>query len=132
VSPAEGEGRRPLSTADGQRLAAEWIAAWNTHDLDTIMGLYASTIVFQTPTIIDTLGIPDGRIQGPDRLRQHFRLGLERLPNLHFELERVYVGVRHVALTYRWADGTEVCELHEYDGDELIHDVQALYESLSW
>jgi SnoaL-like domain len=122
----------PLTGADGVRLAAEWIEAWNGHELDAIMALYAPSIVFQTPTIIDTLGIPDGRVQGADALREHFARGLARLPDLRFELEAVYTGVRSLAITYRWRDGTPVCELHEYDARERIERVQALYHGLSW
>ncbi len=115
-----------------QELAEEWIAAWNAHDLDAIMSLYSPAVVFQTPTIIDSLGIPDGRVEGLDRLREHFARGLERLPDLRFELEEVYTGVHAVAMTYRWHDGTPVCELHEYDAEERIERVQALYHGLSW
>ena len=125
-------GAAPLGGEDGQRLAEEWIAAWNSHDLDAIMALYAPGIEFQTPTIIDTLGVPDGRVQGIAALREHFERGLARLPELRFELERVYVGVRSIAITYTWHDGTPVCELHEYDERELISRVQALYERLDW
>lgn len=121
-----------LSAEQAQRLAAEWVAAWNAHDVEAIMALYAPQIVFQTPTIIDTLGIPDGRVSGKQRLREHFARGLDRLPDLRFELENVYVGVRSLAITYRWHDATPVCELHEYDQDDLIVRVQALYQGLSW
>ncbi len=122
----------PLSSLDAERLAGEWIAAWNSHELDTIMDLYSPQVSFQTPTIIDTLGIADGLVSGAGRLREHFARGLARIPDLHFDLEAVYVGVRSVAITYRWADGTPVCELHEYDPDERIGRVQALYRGLSW
>ncbi len=122
----------PLAAGQAQALAEEWVAAWNAHDLDAIMALYAPGIVFQTPTIIDTLGIADGTVRGAERLREHFARGLERLEDLRFELDGVYAGVSSLAITYRWADGTPVCELHEYDGDGLIERVQALYRGLSW
>ncbi|HEX4437168.1 MAG TPA: nuclear transport factor 2 family protein [Solirubrobacteraceae bacterium] len=121
-----------LSEQRATELAAEWVEAWNAHDLDAILDLYAPGIVFQTPTIIDSLGIPDGRVEGLVDLREHFSRGLARLPDLHFELEQVYCGVRSLAVTYRWADGTPVCELHEYDAQERIERVQALYHGLSW
>jgi len=121
-----------LGTDEATRLAEEWIAAWNSHELDAIMALYGPRIVFQTPTIIDTLGIADGRVEGRDALREHFARGLERLPELCFHLDHVYVGVRSIAMTYRWHDGTPVCELHEYDDDRLIERVQALYRHLAW
>ena len=65
-------------------------------------------------------------------MREHFARGLARLPDLRFDLEQVYVGVRAVAITYRWHDRTPVCELHEYDPEDLIVRVQALYQGLSW
>jgi ketosteroid isomerase-like protein len=115
-----------------RELAEEWVAAWNEHDLDAIVSMYSPDVVFQTPTIIDSLGIPDGRVEGLDRLREHFERGLERLPDLRFELDEVYTGVHAIAIAYRWRDGTPVCELHEYDAEERIERVQALYRGLSW
>jgi hypothetical protein len=122
----------PLTAEQGRALAEEWVAVWNAHDLDAIMALYAPGVSFQTPTIIDTLGIPDGRVQGVERLREHFARGLARLPELRFDLDHIYLGVRSVAIAYRWHDGTPVCELHEYDEDLLIERVLAHYEGLSW
>ncbi len=121
-----------LSEQRAAELAHEWIEAWNEHDLEAILSLYAPGIVFQTPTIIDSLGIPDGRVEGLSDLREHFARGLRRLPDLHFTLEGIYTGVRSIAIAYRWADGTPVCELHEYDPQERIERVQALYRGLSW
>ena len=77
----------PLGDERARELAEEWVAAWNAHDLEAIMALYAPGIVFQTPTIIDTLGVPDGTVRGAERLREHFARGLERLPDLRFELD---------------------------------------------
>jgi SnoaL-like domain len=122
----------PLGDEQALGLAEEWVAAWNAHDLDAIMELYAPEVIFQTPTIIDTLGVPDGTVRGANRLREHFASGLERLPDLRFDLDGVYAGARSLAMTYRWADGTPVCELHEYGEDGLIVRVQALYRGLAW
>jgi hypothetical protein len=123
---------RPLDDASARRLAEEWVAAWNAHDLDSIMALYAPDVRFQTPMIIATMGIADGVVEGPVELREHFARGLARVPKLHFDLDGVYTGVRSLAMVYRRHDGTPVCELHEYDEDGLIVRVQALYRGLSW
>jgi len=132
MSAGAAGGPPPLSDEDAARLAEEWVAAWNAHDLDAILALYAPGVVFQTPTVIATLGIPDGIVRGAEALRTHFARGLERLPDLRFELDSVYTGVRSIAIVYRWADGTPVCELHEYDPQLRIERVQALYRGLSW
>ena len=122
----------PLTAEDGARLAEEWIGAWNSHDVDRIIALYSPDVEFQTPTIIATMGIADGRVRGAEALREHFERGLERLPDLCFEHEQTYLGVRSLAIAYRWRDGTSVAELHEYDDAGLIARVQALYHGLSW
>ena len=122
----------PLTDERARELAGEWVSAWNSHDLDAIMALYAPGVVFQTPTIIATMGVADGRVQGADALREHFARGLKRLPDLRFELDGVYTGVRSLAIAYRWRDGTPVLELHEYDDRDLVERVQALYRGLSW
>lgn len=117
---------------DAQRLAEGWVADWNAHDLEAIMRHYAEDVEFRTPTVIDTLGIEDGRIEGAARLREHFARGLERLPQLRFELDRVYAGVAGSTLAYRWHDGTEVVEIHEYDENGLIRRAEAMYAGLAW
>ena len=121
-----------LTEQRARELAEEWVEAWNEHDLEAILSLYSPAVVFQTPTIVDSLGISDGRVEGLEDLREHFARGLRRLPDLHFRLEQIYTGVRSIAMTYRWGDGTPVCELHEYDEQERIERVQALYRGLSW
>jgi ketosteroid isomerase-like protein len=118
-----------LTEQRARELTEEWVAAWNEHDLEAIMSLYSPGVVFQTPTIIDSLGIADGRVED---LREHFARGLKRLPDLRFELEQVYTGVNSIAMTYRWADGTPVCELYKYDAQERIERVRALYSGLNW
>lgn len=121
-----------LAEERGRELGEDWVATWNSHDLGAIMALYAPGVRFQTPTAIASLGIPDGLINGAERLREHFARGLAGHPDLRFDVEQIYVGVRSIAITYRWADGTPVAEVHEYDESELIERVQALYIGLSW
>jgi hypothetical protein len=85
----------PFDEQQGRALGEEWVSAWNAHDLDAIMVLYAPGVVFQTPTAIATLGIPDGCIEGIQALREHFARGLARLPDLRFDREQqaLYVGL---------------------------------------
>ncbi len=71
---------QPLDDARAARLGEEWISAWNSHDLDAIMALYSPDVLFQTPTAIASLGIPNGLISGAERLREHFRRGLSACP----------------------------------------------------
>ena len=64
-----------------------WIEAWNCRDLDRIMRHYASSVVFEANTVVRRWNRPDGTLRGADEFREHFRIGLELAPSLHFELD---------------------------------------------
>jgi ketosteroid isomerase-like protein len=40
-----------LEPSRAERFAADWIAAWNSHDLDVILSHYADDVVFHSPRI---------------------------------------------------------------------------------
>jgi ketosteroid isomerase-like protein len=45
-------------------LANDWIAAWNSHDLDAIMSHYEDAIELTSPVAAQLLGVPDGKVIG--------------------------------------------------------------------
>ena len=96
------------------------------------MALYSSEVVFQTPTIIDTLGIPDGRVSGREALREHFARGLARLPELRFELERCTPACARWRSSTAGTTGRRCASCTSTTGSGLIERVQALYERLDW
>lgn len=44
--------------------AEEWVAAWNSHDLDRILTHYADDVVFSSPHIVRRLGKSSGEVCG--------------------------------------------------------------------
>ncbi|CAN5292636.1 hypothetical protein BH23CHL1_BH23CHL1_19900 [soil metagenome] len=103
--------QRMISEDDAQRIAEEWISAWNRHDLDAIVDHYAGDIVSFSPLSVTRLGIPDGKIEGKERLRSYFAGGLEAAGNLHFELQRVLSGVEGMAIYYVRENGQHVADV---------------------
>src|SRR6185369_4578593 len=90
--------------------AREWIAAWNSHDLDAIMSHYGADAVLTSPVAAKILNEASGTVRGEVALRDYFRRGLEAYPNLHFELLDVMVGLSSVVLCYRNQKGTKTAE----------------------
>jgi ketosteroid isomerase-like protein len=101
--------RKMTAVTRAWELAQDWIEAWNKHDLDRIMNHYADEIVFWSPTIVARWGIPSGKLEGKEPLRQHFQRGLAS-PNLHFELITVLLGVDGYSMLYRRETGATVVE----------------------
>ena len=91
--------------------AEEWVAAWNSHDLDRIVAHYAEDVVFSSPHIVRRLGEPSGEVHGVGELRSYWGSGLEAEPELHFTLEDVRFSVDTIVINYRNQKGRAVAEV---------------------
>jgi ketosteroid isomerase-like protein len=109
------------------RLAAEWIAAWNAHDLDAILAHYAEDVTFVSPFVAPLTGEESGVIHGRAALRDYFRRGLEAYPDLRFDLRAALPGVSSVALHYASVGGRTAIETMELDATGAVVRVAAHY-----
>jgi len=91
---------RVVTKDEAWNLANRWVAAWNAHDLDSIMSHYEDAVELTSPVAAQLLGTPDSRVAGKPALRAYFQRGLEAYPDLHFHLEDVLWGVNSVVLYY--------------------------------
>jgi len=66
--------------------AREWIAAWNSHDLDRILSHYTDDFEMTSPLIIERMHEPTGKLKGKDQIRPYWQMGLAAVPPLKFEL----------------------------------------------
>ena len=114
---------------DPQHFAEEWVAAWNSHDLDRILSHYAADIVFLSPLAQRRLG--DGRVEGQDVLRTYWRAGLDAQPGLRFELENVLVGHHCLTILYRNHRGEAAAETFEFGADGKVVRSFACYRQVS-
>lgn len=100
-----------------ERFAAEWAAAWNSHDLERILAHYTEDVEFASPKIVELLGEPSGVARGKEALRAYWRKGLELLPELHFVVEEVRASTDSVVIAYRNERGRGVTEVLTFRGD---------------
>lgn len=84
-----------------ERFAAEWIAAWNAHDLDRVLAHYGDDFTMSSPYIAAIAGEPSGRLEGKSAVRAYWTRALERYPALRFEAVAVCGGVDSIVLVYR-------------------------------
>jgi ketosteroid isomerase-like protein len=108
--------------------ANEWVAAWNSHDLDTIMEHYAEDIVFYSPFIKKVNDEVTGRITGKRALREYFSRALSVYTDLHFELYHVLEGVDSLVLYYKSVGNRLAAEMMVLNEDEKIIEVRAHYK----
>ncbi len=116
-----------MTRDEAWKLANEWFAAWNAHDLDLIMAHYEDAVELTSPVAAQLLGVPDGKVVGNANLRAYFQRGLEAYPELHFQLEDVLWGVNSVVLCYRNQKGTRTAEFMELSASGKVARVVANY-----
>jgi len=110
-------------------LANHWVAAWNSHNLDSIITHYDDAIELTSPVAAQLLGMSDGRVVGKANLRAYFQRGLEAYPDLHFRLEDVLWGINTVLLYYTNQKGTRTAEFMELSATGKVARVVANYSA---
>lgn len=118
-----------LTQSQAQEFAQEWVAAWNSHDLDRILSHYEEDVVLISPIAARLLGDPTGRVQGKAALRRYFQKGLEVYPNLKFELLDVMWGIESLVLYYINQQGTQSGELMKLNSTGKVSQVIAHYNN---
>jgi hypothetical protein len=111
-------------------LAAEvfvqgWLQSWNDHDLEAILAHFTEDVVFSSPMAVQ-LADGDGTVRGKPALREYWDRGLQRIPNLRFELVGTYVGVQTLVVNYRNQAGGLVNEVLKFSGD-LVYEGHGTY-----
>ena len=103
---------------DASHLAAlgrEWIAAWNSRDLERVLTLYAEDAEM-TSDKIQAFGFDStGTLEGKAKLRTYWGKGLELLPDLHFTLIDLFISPDSMVVFYANERGTRICEYLRLD-----------------
>ena len=89
--------------AFAEQFAAEWIDAWNSHDLDRVLAHYSDDFEMSSPFIVELMGQGSGKLKGKVAIRPYWTKALAAAPPLKFELERVFAGVDSITIAYRRA-----------------------------
>jgi ketosteroid isomerase-like protein len=94
-----------LSETEADAFVAEWMQAWNSHDLERILEHYADDVEYYSPFIAQMAqpGGPgaDGRLVGKEAVRAYFAAALGNYADLHFDAPfHVAVGAGSVSFVY--------------------------------
>lgn len=120
---------RMTTEADATAFALEWIAAWNSHDLEAILSHYDPNVVLISPVAAKILGDPSGIVSGIAALRNYFKKGLELFPELRFELFDVMFGLSSIILCYKNQKDTKSAEFMEFGKNGKVIRVVANYSA---
>ena len=114
-----------LAAAD---FARSWLADWNSHDLDAILGHYADEVVFTSPKVLGFTGGRTDTLQGRENLRAYFSRGLAFRPELRFSDPKLTCDASGLALIYLGEDGSTAVETMTLDADGRVAEARVFYD----
>lgn len=110
-----------MDIQQAQSFAEHWAAAWNAHDLDAVLAHFADDAEFFSPVAAQLLPETGGILRGKEAIRNYWSVGLQRIPDLHFEIVNVYSGPTTVVINYRNHAGGLVNEVLQMNpGGQVI------------
>jgi ketosteroid isomerase-like protein len=113
-----------ISKEHAEQFAANWIASWNSHDMDRIMTLYADDFTIQSPTALAVVPHSGGFVAGKEAIKSYWLAAMKGLPGLEFELLEVFIGIGGVALHYiNKASGKKVIEAMTFNAAQKVAQV---------
>ncbi|MCH8543724.1 MAG: nuclear transport factor 2 family protein [Alcanivorax sp.] len=99
-----------MNQEQANEFAAEWVAAWNAHDIERILAHYSEDFEMNSLVIARRTGIASGTLKGKDKVREYWLGAFREYPDLRFELLNVLLGVSWLTLYYIGARGSKVAE----------------------
>jgi len=123
------KGGIAVTKDEAWKFANDWAAAWNAHDLDTILSHYDDAVELTSPVAAKLLSLRDGKVIGRPSLGAYFKQGLEAFPELHFHLEDVLWGLNSIVVYYTNQRGTHTAEFMELSPAGKVTRVVANYSA---
>jgi len=86
-------------------IVEEWIALWNSHDLEHSLSHYTDLVQMSSPSIARIARGPSGVLKGKSAFTACWANALELMPLTHFELDSMLIGAESLAIYYKGASG---------------------------
>ena len=116
-----------MDKAFAEHFAADWIESWNAHDLDRVLSHYANDFEMTSPVIIQLTDESSGRLCGKVSVGAYWSKALQLIPDLHFELVSVLIGVASITIYYKGAGSRLAAEVFFFDASRKVSRAFAHY-----
>jgi hypothetical protein len=118
-----------MTLEQAQQFAAEWVAAWNRHDVEAVLSHYTDDFTMTTPMIKHLLGIESGTLRGKPAVGDYWRAALQRIPDLQFSIIETTCGVGSVSIYYNAVLGRRAIETFFFDKSGKVCQALATYNA---
>lgn len=109
---------------NNEQVATEWFAAFNSHELETLLALYDDEARHFSPKLKIRQSETKGWVSGKAALRAWWQDAFDRLPGLHYEVLSLTANEHRVFMEYtRQIPGEEdmqVAEVLEIEAGKIV------------
>ena len=89
-----------MNRVNNKAIATAWFAAFNAHDLEALLALYADDAEHFSPKLLQRHPETKGMVRGKDALRSWWRDAFDRLPSLRYEVVKLTADEEQVFMEY--------------------------------
>jgi ketosteroid isomerase-like protein len=79
--------RQVMTTEEATAFATNWAAAWNSRDVERVLGWFSEDVTFVSPTALAVVGT--STVRGKAALRAYWSGAMGRISSLRFTVDRV-------------------------------------------
>jgi ketosteroid isomerase-like protein len=98
-----------------------WESAWNARDLDAVLSHFHEEATFASPIASRLFPESGGIVRGRELIRLYWAKALALIPDLHFTVERYFVGIDILVIQYRNQRGAVVDEILMFENNLVRH-----------
>lgn len=110
-------------------VARDWVGAWNAHDLEKTLSHYSEDFTIETPMAAKLYPQSYGIVVGKSEVRKYWPIGLEKSPNLKFEILDVLVGVNSTGLyLFNTSSNKKSVELMSFNSEMKVNIAIVIYQ----
>lgn len=115
-----------MDRRQAEAFAAQWVAAWNAHDLELILSHYTDDFEMHSPYIGPLTESGTRFLKGKQKVRAYWQKALKTYQGLRFELNHVLLGDGSVVLVYQGVKGL-AAEVFFFNPDQKVYRAHAHY-----
>ena len=117
-----------MTEAFAKQFAEEWVNSWNSHDLERILTHYTNDFSIETPMALKIKPESKGVLKGKTAIREYWGLGLQLIPDLHFQVLDVLTGINSLTIYFiNTATGRKTVENMFFNDQQKVEKVFAMY-----
>jgi hypothetical protein len=116
-----------LTKEKAHEFADQWIAAWNDHDLESVLSHYTNDFEMTTPFIASITNESSGTLKGKSNVENYWSQAMKKFPDLKFEMIDVLFSINSITIYYKSVMDKRAVEFFLFNNEGKVYKSIAHY-----